>query len=149
MRGSTGYGSQPFVKFQSAVSHEEGQIIYPQKFLIKSPVAAYYFLTFLISWGGVVIIMGVPNKITSQPATAPFLPLYFASVAGPSIAGFLLTGLYYGKRGYRNFFSRPFKWRVQAKWYGTALLIAPFTVFATLFVLLLFSQVFKPVYSAR
>jgi membrane protease YdiL (CAAX protease family) len=112
--------------------------------IIEHPVATYYLVTFLISWGGLVLMLGGPDEITSQPTNAPFLPLYFVTVAGPSIAGILLTGLYSGEKGYREFFSRLFRWRVRVKWYVAALLIAPFTVFTTLLALSLFSPVFLP-----
>jgi membrane protease YdiL (CAAX protease family) len=91
-----------------------------------------------------VLLLGGPGGITSQPSDAPFLPLYFVTVAGPCIAGILLTGLYNGEKGYRELLSRLFKWRVPARWYAVALLIAPLTVFATLFALSLASPVFMP-----
>jgi uncharacterized protein len=116
----------------------------PKNLAEKYPVATYYLVTFLISWGGLVLILGGPGRITSQPADVPFLPLYLITVAGPSIAGVLLTGLYNGKKGYRELFSRLFKWRVPAKWYAAALLVAPLTVFTTLFALSLTSPVFVP-----
>lgn len=115
------------------------------KNLAKSrPIVAYYFVTFLISWGGLVIILGGPGQISSHPTTAPFLPLYFITVTGPCIAGILLTGLYNGPKGYSEFFSRLFRWRVKAKWYVAALFIAPITVFIALFILSLVSPVFLP-----
>jgi uncharacterized protein len=112
--------------------------------IIKYPVATYYIITFLISWGGLILLIGGPGRITSQPTNAPFLPLYLLTVAGPIISGVLLTGLNYGKKGYRDLFSRLFKWRIPVKWYAIALLIAPLTVFAALFALSLFSPVFMP-----
>lgn len=111
---------------------------------IKYPVPTYYIITCIISWGGLILLIGGPDKITSQPTNIPFLPLYLITVAGPITSGVLLTGLYYGKKGYRDFFSRLFKWRIPIKWYLIALLIAPLTVFATLFILSLFSPVFLP-----
>jgi len=111
---------------------------------IKYPVATYYLVTFLISWGGLVLIIGGPDRITSQPSNTPFLLLYFVTVAGPFLAGLLLTGLYEGTKGYRELFSRLFKWRVPFRWYVVALLIAPLTVFSTLFALSLISPVFMP-----
>lgn len=110
----------------------------------KYPVATYYFLTFLISWGGLVLLIGGPGRITSQATNAPFLLLYLITVAGPIISGVLLTGLYHGKKGYRDLFSQLFKWRIPVRWYAIALLIAPLTVFAALFALSLFSPVFTP-----
>jgi membrane protease YdiL (CAAX protease family) len=112
--------------------------------VMKYPVATYYIITLLISWGGLILLIGGPEKITSQPTNAPFLPLYLITVAGPIISGVLLTGLYHGKKGYRDLFSRLFKWRIHVKWYAIALLIAPLTVFAALFALSLFSPVFLP-----
>jgi len=112
--------------------------------VLNHPVVVYYFVTFLISWGGLVLILGGPGGITSKPTDVPFLPLYLVTVAGPGIAGVLLSGLYRGSKGYRDFFSRLFKWRVRVKWYVAALLIAPVTVFTTLLALSLFSPAFLP-----
>ena len=112
--------------------------------VMKYPVATYYIITFLISWGGLTLIIGGPARISSQTSNTPFLFLYLITVAGPIISGVLLTGLYHGKKGYRDLFSRLLKWRIPVKWYVIALLIFPLTVFAALFVLLLFSPVFMP-----
>ena len=110
----------------------------------KHPLLTYFSLTFLISWGGLVLVLGGFDKISSQPNNAPFLALYFVTVAGPFLAGVLLTGLYSGKEGYRGLFSRLFLWRVPFKWYAAAILMAPVTVFATLYALSLFYPVFMP-----
>jgi membrane protease YdiL (CAAX protease family) len=110
----------------------------------RYPVVSYYFTTFLISWGGLILILGGIGRISSHSTDVPFLPLYFVTVAGPSVAGILLTGLFDGIKGYRNFISQLLKWRVQLKWYAVALLIAPFTVFTILFILYLFSPAFLP-----
>lgn len=111
---------------------------------IKYPVATYYIITFIISWGGLTLLIGGPDRITSEPANFPFLHLYLITVAGPITSGVLLTGLYNGKQGYLDIFSRLIKWRVPIKWYVIALLIAPLTVFAALFTLTLFSPAFLP-----
>ncbi len=106
-------------------------------------VISYFLITILISWGGLVLYLGGPKQISSAPSKAPFLPLYLITVAGPLIAGILMTGMSNGKKGYRDLFSRLFKWRVPVKWYAVAL-IAPLSVFATLFALSLYSPVFMP-----
>jgi len=110
----------------------------------KHPLLTYYFVTFLISWGGVVLVSGGSGRITSEPSDVPFLPLYFITVGGPLLASLLLTGLYNGKKGYRELLSRLIKWRVPARWYAVALFAAPLSVFAALFALTLTSQVFMP-----
>ncbi|MBS1976597.1 MAG: CPBP family intramembrane metalloprotease [Bacteroidetes bacterium] len=114
------------------------------KFIKEHAVTAYYVVTLLISWGGLVIMLGGMDQISPYRVNASFLPLYLVTVAGPIIAGILLTGLYDGINGYREFLSRLIKWRVETKWYVAALFIAPLTVFTTLFALSLFSPVFQP-----
>jgi membrane protease YdiL (CAAX protease family) len=110
----------------------------------KHPLLTYYFATFLISWGGVVLVSGGPGRISSNSGEVPFLPLYFITVAGPILASLLLTGLYNGKKGYRKLLSRLLKWRVPARWYAVALFAAPISVFAALFALTLTSPEFMP-----
>jgi len=110
----------------------------------KHPLLTYYFVTFLISWGGVVLVSGGPGRISSKPSDVPFLPLYFITVAGPILASLLLTSLYNGKKGYRELLLRLFKWRVPARWYAVSLFAAPLSVFAALFALTLSSPVFMP-----
>jgi len=110
----------------------------------KHPLLTYYFVTFLISWGGVVLISGGPSRISSKPGDVPFLPLYFITVAGPILASLFLTGLFNGKSGYREMISRLIKWNVPARWYAVAFFAAPLSVFAALFALSLASPVFMP-----
>ena len=40
------------------------------------------------------------------------------ALLGPSVAGLLLTGLIYGKAGFRELLSRLLRWRVGGRWYG-------------------------------
>ena len=56
----------------------------------------------------------------------------------------LLTGLVYGKAGFRELLARLRKWRVDARWYAIALLTAPLLVIPILFALSLTSLVFLP-----
>ena len=115
------------------------------KYLIKKyPVATFYIITLLISWGGLTLLLGGPGRITSQPTNVPFLPLYLITVAGPIISGVLMTGLYQGKKGFQELFSRLLKWRISFKWYAMALIIPPLTVFTALYILTLFSPAFTP-----
>jgi membrane protease YdiL (CAAX protease family) len=72
----------------------------------------------------------------------PFVLL--ALFAGPSMAGILLTGLLYGRAGFRNLLTRMTRWRVGARWYAVALLTAPLLVTATLLALSLISPEFLP-----
>lgn len=114
----------------------------------KHPVLAYFALTFAISWGGILIVIlvassgGVPG---TREQFEKLLPIAIsAMLAGPCVAGLLLTGLVQGRAGLRELRSRLLKWRVDARWYGVALLTAPLLMMAVLLALSLFSPVFLP-----
>ena len=74
-------------------------------FLTRHPVATYFALTFTISWGGMLLIIGGPAGMTGMKAQDN--PLFrfavLAMVAGPSLAGLLMTGLIDGRSGLRHF----------------------------------------------
>jgi membrane protease YdiL (CAAX protease family) len=65
-------------------------------------------------------------------------------LAGPSVAGLLLTGLVSGRAGFRELLSRLLKWRVGARWYAVALLTAPLVFTAVPAALSLTSPVYLP-----
>jgi membrane protease YdiL (CAAX protease family) len=96
-------------------------------FAKRHPVLTYYALTFAISWGGLLLVIGGPGGIPGAPEQfETLLPVVsLALVAGPSVASVLLTGLVYGRAGYRDLLSRLLRWRVGARWYAVALLTAP------------------------
>ena len=112
---------------------------------MRHPVLTYFVLTFLISWSGILVVLG-PGAFTG--ATAPTdlqLPfVYLAMFAGPAVAGLLLTGVVSGKAGFRDLLSRLLRWRVDARWYVVALLTAPLVVTAVLLPLSLSSAGFLP-----
>lgn len=101
--------------------------MYISGFIQQRPVLTFYVLTFAISWGGVLIVVG-PGGFPLNPAQiGKMLPLLIlAMLAGPSVACILLTGVVSGRAGYRDLLSRLLKWRVGIGWYATALLGAPF-----------------------
>ncbi len=96
-------------------------------FIKRHPLLAYYALTFAISWGGILLVVGGVGGIPGTPGKFErLLPFAIpAMLAGPIVAGFLLTGLVYGRAGLRELLSRLLKWRVDVRWYAVALLIAP------------------------
>jgi hypothetical protein len=94
------------------------------KAFIKShPLLSYFALTFAISWGGMLLVI-----LAGASGGIPML----AWVAGPPVAGILLTGLLYGRAGFRDLLSRMTKWRVGARWYAVALLTTPLYLTAIL-----------------
>jgi membrane protease YdiL (CAAX protease family) len=116
------------------------------KALIKRyPLLSYVALSFAISWGGVLIVAG-PGELlgTKEMSEALFPIVVLATLAGPSVAGILLTGLVYGKAGLRELLSRLLRWRVGVRWYAVALLTAPLTMLAGLLALSLVSPAFRP-----
>jgi len=73
------------------------------------------------------------------------LPIAVAvMIAGPSISCLLLTGLIYGRAGFRDFSSRLLKWRASPRWYAVALLIAPALMMTVFLALSSFSRKFLP-----
>jgi hypothetical protein len=116
-----------------------------ETFVTRHAVATYFVLTFLISWGGLLVVLG-PGAFTGVTApTEELLPLvYLAMFSGPSVAGILMKGLVDGKAGFHDLRSRLLKWRVDVRWYVVALLTAPLVMMAVLLPLSLGSAGFLP-----
>ncbi|MGE0812763.1 MAG: alpha/beta fold hydrolase [Vicinamibacterales bacterium] len=96
------------------------------RFLRRRPVLAYFGLTFAISWSGFLLALGPRALMTTDwQAEGSVLPAVFAMLAGPSIAGLLLTGLVAGRDGYRQLLARLVRWRVGLRWYAFAVLPSP------------------------
>ena len=111
----------------------------------RHPVLAYYVLVFAISWGGFLLVGGPGILAGTSWQTDPLFPVaVLAMLAGPPVAGIVLTVLISGKEGLRELFSRLLKGRVSARWYAVALLIAPLLQAAVLLALSLFSTEFLP-----
>jgi len=109
------------------------------------PVLTYYTLVFAISWGGILAVVGPAGILGAKydpRALTQFV--YVAALAGPSVAGVLVTGLVAGWAGFREILSRLCKWRVGVRWYAVALLTAPLLTTAILFALSLTSHEFLP-----
>ncbi len=114
-------------------------------FIRRHPVLTYFILTLAISWGSLLLIMGVGGFLGTKAVSAERMPLLILGMLlGPSIAGPLLTGLVHGRLGFRELLSRLRHWRVAAGWYAIAILTAPGLVAAALLLLSLFSPEFVP-----
>lgn len=99
----------------------------PTRAIVKRhSVLTYYALTFAISWGAILILVG-PGGIPGTPEEFErLLPVaLLALLGGPSVAGLLLTALIYGRGGMGELLSRLVKWRVGIRWYAVSLLTAP------------------------
>ena len=93
----------------------------------RHSVLAYYVLTFIISWGGILIVVGGPAGIPGAPDQfLTMLPLLLvAMLLGPTVAGLLMTALTDGSAGLRQLQTRVGRWRVPGRWWAVALLTAP------------------------
>jgi membrane protease YdiL (CAAX protease family) len=108
--------------------------------------AAYFALTFAISWGAALLAIGDAGGMRgTTPGSDPrFASAVMAMLAGPSVTCLLLTALVSGRQGLCALLSRLVKWRVGARWYAAALLTAPVLMTATLFALSTGSPAFLP-----
>jgi MFS family permease len=114
-------------------------------FIKQHPMLTFCVLVFAISWGGILMVVGSGGLPSSSEQIERLIGLgYIAMLAGPSIAGILLTGIVYGRTGLREFGSRLLGWRVDARWYAAAILIAPMVIAAVLLVLWQISPDFLP-----
>jgi hypothetical protein len=107
-----------------------------QAFIKRYPVLIFYVVVFVISWGGFLLVGG-PGILTGTSwQTDPLFPVaVLAMLAGPPVAGILLTVLISGKAGLRELLSRLLRWRVGGRWYALALLTAPILEMAVLLAL--------------
>lgn len=112
----------------------------------RYPISAYFILTFAISWGAALVVIGGSGGMQgTTPASDPrFVYALMAMLAGPSLTGILMTWLVSGRPGLREFVSRLRRWRVRAKYYAVAILTAPVLMAATLLALSSASSAFVP-----
>lgn len=111
----------------------------------RHPVSAYFVLTFALSWGGVLAVVGPGNVPGTPDQVDRLFPLaLLALLVGPALAGVSLTALLHGRAGLRTLVTRATRWRVGARWYAVALLTAPLLVVPILLALSWVSPVYLP-----
>ena len=116
-----------------------------EAFVTRYPVRTYFALAFAVSWAGVLFVVGpggIPTTIEHLLTIGP--AMYVAMLAGPSLAGLLMTSLVSGWAGLRDVLARLLNWRVGGRWYAVALLTAPFLVMTVSLALSLLSNEFLP-----
>ncbi len=109
------------------------------------PITAYFILTFVLSWSGVIVMsffMGMPTTSQQFADIGPIALLPF--LFGPTLIGLFMTGIVHGAPGFRQLKSRLFKWRIGPEWYAFVLLAVPVALAVILFVLSRFSGDFVP-----
>ncbi len=113
-------------------------------FIQSRSLLFYFILAYAISWGGFLLSFGPDGfkifqgeSVLSQGfSDKQSMIVWLAMLAGPSLAGLLLTGIVDGKSGLKRLASSILKWNVNMKWY-IALFITP-----TLLVFILYGLVF-------
>ena len=114
-------------------------------FMKRHSVSMYFALTIIFTWGCMALAVypgGFP--ITDEQFETSGALVYVAMLVGPCVAGMLLTSLLDGRAGLRELLSRLTKWRVGARWYIIALLMAPLVITTILFGLSFISTEFQP-----
>jgi membrane protease YdiL (CAAX protease family) len=98
----------------------------PRGFVKRHPLLMFFAIAFAVSFAGILLVLGLGEVEGPVPPTdTRFLLMMLAWLAGPSVAGIVMTGLVSGKAGYRDLVARLTTWRVSPGWYGLALLLAP------------------------
>jgi len=113
-------------------------------FLLSHSVAAYFLMTFTISWLGALAV-GAPHLLRHEPL--PILTgilMFPVMLLGPSLSAIFLTWFAAGGPGLRDLFSRLLRARFPPRWYSP-LLIPPVLVLTLLLTLKIFvSPVYTP-----
>jgi membrane protease YdiL (CAAX protease family) len=113
--------------------------------ITRHPVRAYFALAFAVSWTAVLFVVGpggLPATIDQLATIGP--AMYVAMLAGPSVAGLLMTALTSGRPGLRELLADLLTWRVGGRWYAVALLTVPFLLMTVALALSLISPAFLP-----
>ena len=114
-----------------------------QSLVQRHPVAAYFVLAYLVTWGGIVLIVGSQGVGRGTITTPQFMLVWAAMLLGSGGVGLLLTTLLEGRAGLTGLLSGMGRWRVGGSWYAP-LLIAPLAVSVVLAVLAQVSPRFTP-----
>lgn len=116
-----------------------------KSFVQRYPLAAYFSLAFIFSWGGVLLVAGAQGFHFDTVTREQTLPWALVMIAGPCLASILLTGFLEGKEGLRELLARMVRWRVGSRWWVVSVFTNPLLVLVTLSTLtLLVSRVYQP-----
>jgi membrane protease YdiL (CAAX protease family) len=106
----------------------------PLKRLIKGhPLIAFFVIAFAGEWIASLPVVLAQNGLGllpyTVPALGPILPAYWstvlASIAGPTLASFVVTAMTGGTAGARQLLRRYVLWRVGLRWYLLVLVGVP------------------------
>lgn len=116
-----------------------------KNYINKRPFLVYAVLTCLISWGGLLGVLGTDLFSGAvDPSPAQFVLMFLTMYAGPTVSSIVLTVISTGKKGLRALFSRLRIRRAGAGWYIFGFLAAPVLILAVLLILSRVSPEFMP-----
>ena len=109
------------------------------------PLLGYFALTYGISWGGILVVLGSTGFDLNVLRPLDTGLVFVCMLLGPSIAGLSMTAVVDGRAGFSELRSRSLRWRLALRWYALALLTMPVLMLAVLWPLsLIADQAFAP-----
>ncbi len=113
--------------------------------LRRHPLLGYFALTYGISWGGILVVLGSTGFDLNVLRPLDTGLVFVCMLLGPSIAGLSMTAVVDGRAGFSELRSRSLRWRLALRWYALALLTMPVLMLAVLWPLsLIADQAFAP-----
>jgi len=116
------------------------------KSLAQRPLLSYFALTFLLSWSGVLLVIGGAGALPGATAdTQRLLPwAVLVMLVGPTVSGVLMTAVVHGRADFGGLVMRLRPSRALVGWYAIAALTPVVLAMVTLLALLPLSPVFLP-----
>ena len=93
--------------------------------LRRHPLLGYFALTYGISWGGILVVLGSTGFDLNVLRPLDTGLIFGCMLLGPSMAGLSMTAVLDGRVGFRELRSRLLRWRLALGWFALALLTMP------------------------
>jgi uncharacterized protein len=113
-------------------------------FLNRNSLPVYFFLSYVIAWGGILLIAGLKGFDPHAIQMAEGVLMFFCMILGPSLSSISLTALLDGKAGVKNLFGRITNWRVGWNGYLPVLTVPALSTSVLLILYVLVSSIYKP-----
>ncbi len=94
-------------------------------FLKRHTLPVYFFLAYLIPWGGSLLLAGQKGFQASSLNTAELGLMILLMLLGPSLASITLTALLEGRAGLRSLFGQMSRWQIGWGWSAVIFLTVP------------------------
>lgn len=109
-------------------------------------ILLYFLLTFIISWGG-ILLLGIPHGMpaTQEKFNSNWPIVFIPYLLGPIISCIFLTGILYGKKGYKETLSYFRNSKFPLLGYIVCIFFFPLIITAVLINLSIYSKDFIPV----